>query len=224
MLAEKPSFNNTLNTDWSIFAATRNPFWARMWHLSLNLVKRPVASNKEKRMKVLWFHFIIWHVPLSSKTRCSSRRWWRFVYVTMSKACTRLLRRYYRQFDVLSARKYRDWSENLKKKSLTTFTYHLVRRIGPKQQKETWKTSFCTDRLSSAQTTSALRQRLVMIKLDLRACSIEQLLLIWIFQPLITPHACTIKGIVRDGLCFLSRVTLSIVRRCMHISITRSLL
>ena len=111
-----------------------------------------------------------------------------------------------------------------KKKSLTTFTHHLVRRIGPKQQKETWKTSFCTDRLSSAQTTSALRQRLVMIKLDLRACSIEQLLLIWIFQPLITPHACTIKGIVRDGLCFLSRVTLSIVRRCMHISITRSLL
>ena len=96
----------------------------------------------------------------------------------MGKACTRLLRRYYRQFDVLSGRKYRDWSENLKKRSLTTFTYHLVRRIGPKQQKETWKTSFCTDRLSSAQTTSALRQRLVMIKLDLRGCSIEQLLLI----------------------------------------------
>ena len=142
----------------------------------------------------------------------------------MSKACTRLLRRYYRQFDVLSGRKYRDWSENLKKSSLATFTYHLVGRIGPKQQKETWKTSFCTDRLSSVQTTSAWRQRLVMLKLDLRGCSIEQLLLIWIFQPLIAAHASTIKGVLRDGLCFLSRVTLSIVRRCMHISITHSLL
>ena len=39
----------------------------------------------------------------------------------MRKACKRLLRRYYRQFDVLSGRKYRDWSENLKKKEFNYF-------------------------------------------------------------------------------------------------------
>ena len=183
MLAEKPSFNNTLNTDWSIFAVTRNPFWARMWHLSLNFVKRPVASNKEKRMKVLWFHFIIWHVPLSSKTRCSSRRWWRIVYVTMSKACTRLLRRYYRQFDVLSARKYRDWSENLKKKEFNYFYLPLGKAHRTKAAKSImedfilyWSLILCSNHFSLETAPSydktrfaRMQYRAVIINMDFSA-------------------------------------------------------